>query len=78
MFECFDGTLLGIWFDGLMFDIGITSLLPYFYPVQGTERSAADQISVTCILCGHRGVDVKYSTKKNALPYGYPSARKGS
>jgi hypothetical protein len=34
-----------------MFGIGVTSLLKYFYNVQGTGRSAADQICVTRVWC---------------------------
>jgi hypothetical protein len=54
MFGCFDGTIIGTWFDELMFGIGVTSLLRYFYNVQGTGRSAPDQICVTHVWCVHR------------------------
>jgi hypothetical protein len=45
-----DETILRTWFDELMFGIGVTSLWQYIYYVQGTGRSAADQIRVTHIL----------------------------
>jgi len=48
LLERFDDAILGIWFDGLMFDIGMTFLLPYFYYFQSTGRSGTDQIAVTC------------------------------
>jgi hypothetical protein len=44
---CFDETILGAWFDELMFGIGVTSLWGYVYNIQGTGRSATDQICVT-------------------------------
>jgi hypothetical protein len=47
MFGCFDGAILGTRFEELVFGIGVTSLWRYFYNVQGTGRSAADQICVT-------------------------------
>jgi len=53
MFWCFDGIMLGTWFDELMFAIGVTSLWRYFYNIQGTGRSAGDQICVTSIWCVH-------------------------
>ncbi len=49
----FDVTIPGILFDELVFDIGVTSLWRYFYNVQGTGRSAADQICVTRVWCLH-------------------------
>ena len=52
---CFDGTILGTWFDELVFGIGVTSLWRYFYNVQGTGRSAADQIGVTYVWCVRGG-----------------------
>jgi len=51
MFGCFDGTILGIWFDELVFGIGVTSPWRYFYNIQGTGPSAGDQICVTRIWC---------------------------
>ena len=78
MFRRFGEAILETWFDELMFGIGVTSLWPHFYYFRSTGGSAADQIVVTCVLFGYRGVDVKYSTRKNALPYGDPSAREGS
>jgi hypothetical protein len=53
MFGRFDGIIIGTWFDELMFGIGVTSLLRYFYNVQSTGRSAADQICVTHVWCMH-------------------------
>jgi hypothetical protein len=51
MFGCFDGTILGTWFDELVFGIGVTSLWAYFYSVQGTGRLPVDQFCVTDGLC---------------------------
>jgi hypothetical protein len=38
-----------------VFGIGFTSLWLYFYNINGTGGSAADQISVTPVWCVHGG-----------------------
>jgi hypothetical protein len=55
MLRCFDRAIIGIPFDELVFDIGVTSMWRYFYNVQGTGRSATAQICVTPVWCVHGG-----------------------
>jgi hypothetical protein len=42
MLRCFEGVILGTWFDELVFGIGVTSLWAYVYSVHDIGGSTGD------------------------------------